>query len=330
MPGPMSRRSLAGLLAAAPVARTALAQPAAAELPRQPIRIIVPFAPGAGSDTVARLAAKGMQDALGGHPVVVENRAGGGGITGTEQGARAAPDGTTLTMGTTSSLAANPALNPRAGYRVERDFTAVACFARSYYAIVTANVPEAPKSLADLVARVKGTDASYGSGGVGTIGHLASALFLRQAGAEATHVSYRGTAAVFADVATSRVFFATDTLAGTMPFIQSGQVRPLSVTAPKRVASLPDVPSTAEAGFPELLVEAWFGLAAPSATPAPLVARLSEAALRGADTPEMRARFAALELEPLLLGPEPFGALMRETRRFWGAFIRQAGITLND
>lgn len=324
------RRAVLAAAAALALPRAAVAQVGVTDFPRQTIRIIVPFAGGSGSDTVARLLANGMKDALGGHPVVVENRSGAGGITGTEQGARAAPDGHTLTMGTTSSLAANPALNPRAQYDVARDFAAVAAVARAHYAIVTGPRPDAPRTLAELVARLKATDASYASGGVGTITHLCSALFLRQAGAQATHVSYRGSAAALTDVASGRVLFASDTLAATIPFIQGGQARPLAVTAPRRVASLPQVPTTGEAGFPELLVDAWFGVAVPAGTPPAIVAKLSEAALRGSDTPEIRARFAALELEPLALGPAPFAALMRDTARFWGEFIRQSGITLSE
>lgn len=330
------RRALLGAAAMAAAAGPAAAPRRAAgadgpgEFPRQPIRIIVPFATGSGSDTVARLLAAGMKDALGGHPVVVENRSGGGGITGTAEGARAPADGHTVTMGTTSSLAANPALNPRAGYEVERDFAAVAGIARAYYAIVTANRPDAPQSLAELVARLKRDGATYASAGVGTITHLCSALFLRQAGAEATHVPYRGSGGALTDIAAGRVLFGSDTMAATIPLIAGGQLRALAVTAPQRLASLPAIPTTAEAGFPELVVDAWFGIAVPAATPAGAIATLSEAAIRGTGTAEMRARFAALELETLAMPPAPFGALMRETARFWGAFIRQAGITLSD
>jgi tripartite-type tricarboxylate transporter receptor subunit TctC len=320
---PIERRLLLGSLAGLGLAAPVLAQQTA--FPRQPIRMIVPFAPGSGSDTIARILANGMKDALP-QPVAVENRPGGGGVTGSEQGARAAPDGHTIVMGTTSSLGINAAQNPHAGYRVERDFAAVAGVARSYYLIATAEAPGAPRTLAELVERLRPGTGNYAFGGIGTIGHLTSELFLHRAGLRAEGVSYRGSAPALTDLAAGRELFGSDTLAAMAPFLSGGRLRALAVTAPHRLASLPEVPTTAEAGLPDLVVDAWFGLVVPVATPAPVVSVLSEAVLRTLAQPETRARLDALMVEPMPMPGPAFAALMRESTAFWVDFLARANI----
>lgn len=305
----------------------AMATPARAQprFPRQPVRLIVPFSPGTGSDTVARLVANAMKDTLG-QPFIVENRGGAGGITGTEQGARLPADGHALTLGTTSTLIVNPALNPMAQYRFDRDFTPVAGLARTYFAIVTANTAEAPKTLQELVQRLKAQDGTYGSSGVGTITHLASELFVHRAGVEAIHVPYRGSGQALTDVVGGQVLFASDTLAAALPLIHSGGLRALAVTSAERVPSLPDVPTAMESGFPDLLVDAWFGLVAPSGTPPEAIGTLSDKILAALRTPDMQGRFRTLELEPLAMPPEAFADFVHTNTAFWVDFIKQADI----
>jgi len=258
----------------------------------------------------------------------VENRPGGGGVTGSEAGARAPADGHHLLMGTTSSLGLNAASNPHAGYRVERDFAAVAGVARSSYVIVTAEAPGAPTTLAALVERLRAGTSAYGSGGVGTIGHLASELFLRRAGLRADQISYRGSAPALTDVAAGRVLFGCDTMAALSPFLAGNRLRPLAVTSRQRLPSLPEVPTTAEAGIADLVVEAWFGLVVPVATPAPVVGVLTDAVLRTLAQPETLSRLEALAVEPMPLGAQAFADLMRESTAFWLAFVRDAGIRI--
>ncbi|NGM20351.1 tripartite tricarboxylate transporter substrate binding protein [Roseomonas stagni] len=314
------------LMLGAPIALAtpALAQPA---LPRQSIRLLVPFAPGSGSDTIARIVANGMKDVLD-RTIVVENRPGGGGTTGTEQGARAAPDGTTIVMGTSSSLGINAAQNPHAGYRVDRDFAAVAGCARSYYLIATHTGADAPRSLGELVARLRAGGGNFAMGGVGTIGHLTSELFLMRAGVRAEGVSYRGSAPALTDLAAGREMFSCDTLAAMAPFLSGGRLRALAVTAPTRLAALPEVPTTAEAGVADLVVDAWFGMVVPAATPAPIVATLGDAVMATLAQAETRARLDALMVEPMpLRGPE-FATLMRESTGFWVDFVRRAGLRI--
>ena len=315
-------RVAAGLLALPALAR-------AQEFPRQPIRLILPFAPGTGSDAIARIVAHETRSRWA-HPIVVENRPGGGGITGTEQGARAAPDGQTLTLGTTSTFLVNPALNPRAGYSFERDFAPVVGIGRSFYALVTANTQSAPKSLGELIERLRqpGAHGTFASSGAGTITHLAAEIILHKARVTGTHVPYRGSGAAMADIIGGQVLFGTDSLAATLPLIRGGQLRALVVTSPTRFAGLPDVPTLIESGMAGTVIDAWFGIGAPIATPAPIIAQLSEGILAAIQSPEAKPRFEALGVDLLALGPAGFAQFVQESGVFWRAFLRESGIRI--
>jgi len=314
------------------VIAAALALPALAraqDFPRQPIRLILPFAPGTGSDAIARIVAHETRNRLA-HPIVVENRPGGGGITGTEQGARAAPDGHTLTLGTTSTFLVNPTLNPRAGYTFERDFAPVVAVGRSFYVLVTANTPATPQTLAELLERLRtpGAHGTFASSGAGTITHLASEIVLHKARVTATHVPYRGSGAAMADIIGGQVLFASDTLAATLPLIRGGQLRALAVTSPSRFAGLPEVPTLIESGMAGTVIDAWFGIAAPIATPAPIVAQLSTTILAAITSEEAKPRFETLGVDLLALGPADFAAFVRESGVFWREFLRESGIRI--
>lgn len=317
------------VLASAALALLGAAAQAQADFPTKPIRLIVPFSTGTGSDAIARIAAHAMPGTLG-QNLVVDNRGGAGGITGTEHGARAAADGYTLTIGTTSTLLTNPALNPQVQYQVERDFVPVAGLGRTYFAVVTGTTPDAPKTLAELLGRLKAEGGSFGSSGVGTITHLASEALVRGAHVKGTHVPYRGSGAVMADVIAGHVLFASDTLAATLPLIRSGRLRALAVTSAERLGALPDVPTVAEAaslnGF---VLDSWWGILAPAGTPDAVVRKLSDAAIAGLSAPDTRKQLAALELEPLPLPRDKFGGFIREQAPFWTNFIKQSGIKLD-
>jgi len=300
---------------------------AAEPFPSRPITLIVAFAPGTGSDAVARIVAGAMGTALG-QTVVVDNRSGAGGALGTEQGARAAPDGYTLTLATTSTLLTNPALNPKLRYRPEKDFVPVAGLARTPFVLVAADKADAPHSLAELKARLAGTGGAYGSAGNGTITHLAAEYFVRQAGVQAVHVPYRGSGQALSDVAGGQLLFACDTPAAALPLIQGGKLRALAVSAPQRLQALPGVPTGAEAGMPSFELSAWWGLVAPAGTPPAVVAALSDAARKALATPEVRQQLDALQLQPLPLGAQAFGALIRGEAPFWAEFLRRSGIRL--
>ena len=256
----------------------ALMFPVAAQFPDKPVKIVVAFAPGTGSDVLARLVANGMGPFLGGS-VIVDNRPGGGGIVGTESVARSPADGYTLTLGTTSTLVTNPALNPDVKYSVDRDFAPVAGLGKAWYVIVTANTPETPKTFQELVTRLKAQPNSFASAGQGTITHLASEMFLHRMGIkDAQHIPYKGSSQALTDVTGGQVLFASDTVAAALPLIRGGKLRPLAVTAPERLATLPDVPTTKELGYADLRAHAWLVLMAPAGTPAPVPTRSASSA----------------------------------------------------
>jgi len=312
----LSWLAMAGALAAA-----------AERFPARPVTLIVAFAPGTGSDAVARIVAGAMGKALG-QTVVVDNRSGAGGALGTEQGARAAADGTTLTLATTSTLLTNPALNPKLRYRPDKDFVPVAGLARTPFVLVTADKPEAPHSLAELKARLTSPGGAFGSAGNGTITHLAAEYFVRRAGVQAVHVPYRGSGQALSDVAGGQLLFACDTPAAALPLIRGGKLRALAVSAPQRLEALPEVPTGAEAGMPSFDLSAWWGLVAPAGTPPAAVATLSDAALKALAAPEVRQQLDALQLQPMPLDAQAFGALIRSEAPFWAAFLRRSGIRL--
>ncbi len=320
----IARRSLLALpLLSAP----ALAQ---GGFPRGPVRLIVPFAAGTGSDAMARILAHEARTRLP-QPMVVENRGGAGGVTGTEQGARAAPDGHTLTVGTTSTWVTNPALNPRVPYDFARDFVPVSGLGRSFYAIVTANTAEAPATLAALLDRLRARprEGSFASSGAGTITHLATEVLLAAARVEGVHVPYRGSGPALADVAGGQVLFAADSLAATLPLVQGGALRMLAVTAPARHPAVPTVPTLEESGFPGLVLDAWFGVAAPAGTPTPVLEVLGDAVSGALRSPEALARFAAIGAETLPLGPVEFASFVQESANFWRGFLACSGIRLD-
>lgn len=304
----------------------ALMLPAAAQFPDKPVKIVVAFAPGTGSDVLARLVANGMGPFLGGS-VIVDNRPGGGGIVGTESVARSPADGYTLTLGTTSTLVTNPALNPEVKYSVDKDFAPVAGLGKAWYVIVTANTPETPKTFRELITRLKAQPSSFASAGQGTITHLASEMFLHRMGIkDAQHIPYKGSSQALTDVTGGQVLFASDTVAAALPLIRGGKLRPLAVTAPERLATLPDVPTTKELGYPDLRAHAWLVLMAPAGTPAPVVAKLSDSAIKAMNTPEMREKLKAQELEPMIMDPKALGEFIRGEAPYWNTFIKNSGM----
>ncbi len=322
----MIRTALARLAALTGIALTLFAQPTMAQFPDKPVRIVVAFAPGTGSDVLARLVANGMTPLLG-QSVIVDNRPGGGGIVGTESVARSPADGYTMTLGTTSTLVTNPALNPLVKYSVEKDFAPVAGLGKAWYVLVTANTPEAPKTFQELVARLKAQPAAFASAGQGTITHLASEMFLHRMDIKtATHIPYKGSGQALTDVSSGQVLFASDTLAAALPLIRAGKLRPLAVTAPDRVATLPEVPTTKELGYPDLRAHAWLVLMAPTGTPQPVVAKLSDAAIKAMNAPDMREKLKAQELEPLILDPKQLTEFIRGEMPYWSDFIKRSGI----
>lgn len=321
----MDRRDALAALAAS---SAVICMPAARAqaFPARPITMVVAFGPGTGSDTMARLLAEPLRANLG-VPVIVENKLGGGGVIGTEFVARAAPDGYTITLGSTSSLGTTPLLNPVAKYR-HSDFAYIGGIAKTDYLYFTANTPAHPRTLDELLARLRKDGGSFGSAGVGTITHLATEVLLDRAQVKATHVPYKGSGQVVTDVAAGHVLFACDSPAATLQLIRSGRLRPLASTGPKRLESLPDVPTVAESGFPDFVVLAWWALAAPAGTPPAVVRRLGEALNKSVSSPEVTQRLKAMDIDLMLMGPEEITAFIQRETPFWTSFIQRSGIRI--
>jgi tripartite-type tricarboxylate transporter receptor subunit TctC len=300
-------------------------QPASADsYPNKPITLVVTQGTGSGSDIMARLLGGYLSPALG-QTVIVENRAGASGILGHQSVSRAAPDGYTLLFTSTAGLFVVPVMNPNARYSLA-DYTPVSPVMRAPFAVLVANTPEAPKTLAELLAAVRAKPQNFASAGVGTMTHLGTELVLRRAGLQATHVPYKGSGAALTDLMGGQVLFATDSLTAAMAHIKSGRLRALATTDRAREGSLPDVPTLAEAGLPGLQIAAIGGIFAPKGTPKDVVDRIATAMSKVLANPEVIQRFAAVETDPLQVSIPAFNELLRKEEEVWSPLVRQLGL----
>ncbi len=335
----MQRRQLFTLSAAAATSvvfgalpAAALAQTASAGAAGQVTRIIVPFGAGGPIDVTARVLAEQVREQLGG-PVIIENRAGAGGNIGMEAAARAAPDGYTLGIATTASHGINPWLFARLPYDPAKDFLPVTQMLRVPNVLVV-NAETAQRlniqSLADLVRYAKANPArlNYGSGGVGSAGHLAGEMFKNAAGIFALHIPYNGGNPAQLALLSGQVDFNFDNLATAAPNIRAGRLKALAVTTPQRSAVMPDLPTVAET-YPGFEIDTWWGLVVPAGTPAARVAQLNQAFAGALRSPEVKARFATLMAEPAPSTPEAFGEFMARERAKYERAVKLSGATVN-
>jgi tripartite-type tricarboxylate transporter receptor subunit TctC len=251
--------------------------PALGSYPDRIVKIVVPFAPGGGTDVIARTLAQEMAKDLGAS-IIIENKPGAGTIIGTQVVAGSAPDGYTLLMGTFAN-AVNPSLNSKLPYDPHRDFAPVALVARSFNVVVVN--PNSPiKSIADLIAAAKADPEklSYGTFGTGTSAHLAGELFKNMAGVNLTTVPYKGAAPAITDLVGGQIQVMFTTVASAASLIAAGQLRALAVTSAERSPAFPQLPTVAEAGVPGYAAESWYGLFAPAGTPAEIIDRLNKSA----------------------------------------------------
>jgi len=326
------RRGL-GALAALPL----LPRRAAAQTERQaerqperqpdgPVTVIVPYTAGTGPDILARLIGPPMQARLG-QPFVVDNRAGASGVIGTQAVARAAPDGRTLMM-QANTFVMNASLFPQVPYDPVRAFAPVALLARGDLALVVN--PDVPardaRALAEL-ARARPGTVDYASPGNGTPHHLSMALFAQAARIELNHVPYRGTAPAIGDLIGRRVAAMVLPIHVAMPLAQAGQIRVLAVGSEARSAAAPDVPTLAEAGFPGVQADLWFGLLGPAGLPDDLVRRMNDGLNAWLAEPAAAGALRAQGMVPTPSTPEEFGRLVARDHARWAAVIREAGIT---
>jgi tripartite-type tricarboxylate transporter receptor subunit TctC len=315
------RRAL--LSAPALLALPATAQP---RFPERPIRLVVPFPPGGTTDVLARAIAARWADPPLGAQTVVDNRAGGAGVIGTEAVARAAPDGHTLVLGNNQTHATNAALIPTLSYD-PLSFAAVTLVARVPQALVVPASSPA-RDMAGLVAMARqGRRLSYASSSVGSTAHIMAETFNRRAQLDAVHVPYRGAAPAAADLVAGVVDFMMATWASVSALVADGRLRALGVAGTARFPDLPAVATLAEQGFDYLAADPWFGLFAPGGTPAPLLATLHEATVRALSDGDVGARLTAAGFRIETMPPAAFQAMLRDEVPLWGRLIREAGIT---
>ena len=302
----------------------------AQDYPVRPIRMIVPFGPGTGSDVLGRVLAQKLSEQLG-QTVVVDNRPGASGAMGTETTARSAPDGYTLTLATNATLVTYPLLTPTTtNYRADRDFLPISFFARTSMLLITANLPANPKSVGDLVAQLKAKPVTFASNGAGTIGHLVTEAFLLNQKLKATHVPYKGSGQSHTDVLRGEVLFMTDTPAAALGNIKAGRFRALAITGDSRLEALPDVPTFEEAGVPNMKLYAWWGIFGPLGIPQPIVRKLDGEVRKALQSPDFKARLRALELQEFVMPPEKYAGFIQSELRYWQAFLKQTGIKLDQ
>ncbi len=319
-PGAARRRVLALL---AGIASPTISR-GAQSWPSRPVTLVVTQGPGSGSDIIARLLAGYLGAALG-QSVVVENRVGGSGIIGHQSVARATPDGYTLLLTSTAPLLVVPVMNPAAKYGLA-DFAVAAPVMRAGFVVLVANTPAAPKTLGELVERLRAAPSAFSSAGTGTMTHLATELLLNKAGVQATHVPYKGSGQSLADLIGGQVLFSSDSLTASMPLLRSGRLRALAVTDAEREASLPDVPTLAQAGFPGIRAAVVGGLFAPRGTPKDVLDRVARETADVLRNPEVVRRFAALETDPLPLSVEAFAEQLGREAATWEPLVRRLGL----
>jgi tripartite-type tricarboxylate transporter receptor subunit TctC len=293
----------------------------------QPIRLIVPYAPGGPIDVTARALAERVRDTLG--TVIIENKGGAGGNIGADAVAKSAPDGLTIGIAATATHAVNPWLYSKMPYDASKDFAGITQMVRVPNVLVI-NAAKAEKlnihTVADLIAYAKANPAklNYGSGGNGSAGHLAGEMFKQRAGIYALHIPYRGANPAQLALLAGEVDFNIDNLAAAAPNIRAGKLKALAVTSLDASPSLPGVPALSST-FKGFSIDTWWGLVAPAATPKPVIEKLNKAFVDALHTPETKARFGALLAEPVANSPQQFDAFMAAERAKYREVVKSSG-----
>ena len=308
-----------------PLAQTICAE----DYPTRPIRMVVPFGPGTGSDVLGRVLAQKLSQQMN-QTVVIDNRPGASGAMGTDLVARSSPDGYTLTLATNATLVTYPLLSPQtANYRADKDFTPVSYFARTSMLMLTANLPANPKLIGELIAMIKAKPVPFASNGAGTVGHLVTEAFLLNLNAKATHIAYKGSGQSHTDVLRGEVLFMTDTPAAAMANVRAGRFRPLAVTGDSRIEALPDTPTFEEIGIKNMNLYAWWGIFGPPAMPRNVIRKLDAEVRLAMQAPDFRARLRSLELQEFIMPPEKYATFIEGELGYWRSFLQRTGIKLD-
>ncbi len=319
----LTRRRALGATAAMALATPVIGH--AQSFPSRPVRIIVPYAPGGGADTVARMIQPALQEALG-QGVIVENRPGAGGMIGDEVVAKATPDGHTLLMGAFAH-AVNPSLHAKMAYRTPDDFAPISLLVVVPELLVAApNFP--PRNVAELVALAKAQPGklSYASSGNGSAQHLAAELFKLRTGTDIQHIPYKGGGQAIIDIAAGHVPFYFGNMSAAWPHAKAGRVRALAVTSPKRSPAAPDVPTLAEAGVSGCEISEWNALLAPAGTPPTVIERLHRDVAKIMAEPAMRQRLADLGAEAVGSTPAELASFLKSEIAKWADVVKTANI----
>ena len=305
----------------------AAVQAFAQSYPVKPVRVLVPYPPGGGNDTLGRLFAAKLGERMG-QPFVVENRPGAGTMIGTEAAAKSAPDGYTILLSSIATHALSPNLYARVPYDPIKDFAPITLLGVApTVLVVNADLPA--RNVQELISLARKQPLAYASGGNGTPPHINAEVFKSVAGVDLLHVAYKGGGPALVDLVAGRVHVMLDTAASAMPHVRSGKLRALALSAPKRSAEYPDLPTFAEAGLPQYDTNAWYSMHAPAGTPPEIVRRLNTELVAILRDPDILARFKQLSTDPVGNSPDEFAAFVRAELDKYARIIKAAGIKLD-
>lgn len=322
----MNRTALVGCLLGGLIASVTAVY--AQNYPTKAIRLVVPYPPGGGTDIIGRTVAAKLTSVFG-QQVIVDNRGGAGGTIGTEIVAKSAGDGYTILMAPTSHVI-NPSIYRKLPYNTEKDFVSITLAASA--TIVLASHPSLPvKSVKELIAYAKKRpgDINFGSAGNGTVFHLTGELFKRQAGIDMVHVPFKGGGPTVANLVGGQVSLAFETMLALSPHIKAGKVRALAVTSAKRSSVMPELPTIAELGFPDIVAENWYGFYAPAGTPKGVIARLNTEIVKALKQPDVKETFRGLGTEVVGSTSAELDDFVRKELAKWSKTAKEAGARLD-
>ena len=314
-----------GLLPACGLAQTAVADPAPG-YPSRPVRLVVPYAPGGVSDIIGRVLAQKMSEVLG-QSMVIENRAGAGGMVGSGVVAKAAPDGYTIVLSSLSAYAIGPRMVKAPPYDPVNDFTPIGAVALTP-TILTVGAATPFRTMRELVAFAKANPGKldYGSSGIGSVAHISAELLRASAGVDLSHVPYKSAALAYPDMIAGSLAMVFDALPSAIVHVRTGKARPVAMMSDRRSPLLPDVPTFAEAGYPGVTLRLWVGLHGPPGLPGAVVQKLNDAIAKALAAPDLRERFAAVGADPFPSSSREFAAMVRQDVETLARTMDAAGI----